>query len=313
MFSVVIPLYNKSAWIGETIGTVLNQTYLPSEIIVVDDGSTDQSLELIREIDHPLIKIMSTSRSQSGPSAARNLGAREATNDWIAFLDADDLWDPSYLQRIRHAISSSSVVPVCVFSAWYTKVNGQVIPSKLSKRLPEKLEVNFEEFIELWTNERACPMWTSAVVVQRGPFLATGGFPEEFRRGEDKVAWFRIAQQGISIYNPAPSAIYNLDVVGQSTSNYSNDRHPLCIEIAHALSKGNTRKLRKLYNLQIIRYALDIRLKERLKRDLIKGFFIRENPAWFIILRILHLSPSIILKSFRIFLDSSNLLWPKKA
>jgi glycosyltransferase involved in cell wall biosynthesis len=98
MFSIVIPLYNKELSIGNTIQSVLNQTYQDYEIIIVNDGSTDNSLHVVEQINDSRIRIIT--KPNGGVSSARNRGIKEAKYDWIAFLDGDDLWEKDHLEEI---------------------------------------------------------------------------------------------------------------------------------------------------------------------------------------------------------------------
>lgn len=100
--SVVIPLYNKQREIGEAVRSVLAQTLLPREIIVVDDGSTDGSAEIVRSIGSPLVRLVP--QPNAGVCAARNHGIEESTGEYIALLDADDAWEPGFLAEITAMI-----------------------------------------------------------------------------------------------------------------------------------------------------------------------------------------------------------------
>ena len=93
--SVIIPLYNKAREVERTLRSLLAQRTLPDEIIIVDDGSTDRSLEVVRGFKSPLIKLFS--QTNQGVSAARNRAIAEAQGEWIALLDADDRWHEDYL------------------------------------------------------------------------------------------------------------------------------------------------------------------------------------------------------------------------
>ena len=102
--SIVIPLYNKAHTIVKTLKTVFAQTYQYFEVIIVNDGSTDNGVQLILEhFKDPRIRIIS--QENAGVSAARNRGIEEAKGDWVAFLDADDEWLPGYLNEISILIS----------------------------------------------------------------------------------------------------------------------------------------------------------------------------------------------------------------
>src|SRR5690606_38009132 len=98
MFSVVIPLYNKELSIQNTIHSVLNQTVQDFEIVVVNDGSTDNSVEKVVEIFDARILIIN--KPNGGVSSDRNMGVEEAKYEWIAFLDGDDLWKVNHLEEI---------------------------------------------------------------------------------------------------------------------------------------------------------------------------------------------------------------------
>ena len=97
--SVVIPLYNKCETIGRALESVFSQIVQPFEIIVVNDGSTDGSETLVKQINHPLIRIFN--QTNSGVSAARNKGIEMAKGEWIAFLDADDEWRSEFLKTMQ--------------------------------------------------------------------------------------------------------------------------------------------------------------------------------------------------------------------
>jgi glycosyltransferase involved in cell wall biosynthesis len=104
MFSVVILLYNKAHIIVRTLASVLNQTYTEFEIIIVNDGSTDNSLTVINQftLNDPRIRIIE--QSNQGVSVARNNGVASARYNYIAFLDGDDEWLPGYLAKMKEAI-----------------------------------------------------------------------------------------------------------------------------------------------------------------------------------------------------------------
>ena len=108
-FSVIIPAYNVSSMIGRAIRSAAAQTLPPFEILVIDDCSTDHTVELVRALGReiPSLRLLSTP-ANGGPSAARNAGLREAKADWIALLDADDAWKPGRLERLSEVASATS-------------------------------------------------------------------------------------------------------------------------------------------------------------------------------------------------------------
>tara|TARA_R110000772_G_scaffold24108_1_gene63879 strand:+ start:724 stop:1662 length:939 start_codon:yes stop_codon:yes gene_type:complete len=104
-FSVVIPLYNKENFIVNTLQSVLNQTFSDFEILLINDCSTDNSLKVSQEVEDPRIKHIQHS-SNKGLSASRNTGIKSAQSNYIAFLDADDLWKPNFLEKIDFLITN---------------------------------------------------------------------------------------------------------------------------------------------------------------------------------------------------------------
>jgi glycosyltransferase involved in cell wall biosynthesis len=102
MFSIVIPLYNKEKYIKRAITSVLDQTIQDFEIIVVNDGSTDNSTNIVKSITDNRIKLIN--QENQGVSVARNTGIENTKNEYIAFLDADDKWEPYFLEEIRKLI-----------------------------------------------------------------------------------------------------------------------------------------------------------------------------------------------------------------
>src|SRR5690349_12484134 len=105
MFSIVVPLYNKAEYLINTIDSVLAQTFQKFEILIINDGSTDDSLRIANSIQHPSIKVFD--KRNEGVSAARNFGMDHASCEYIAFLDADDFWEPEYLEQMSVLISQN--------------------------------------------------------------------------------------------------------------------------------------------------------------------------------------------------------------
>src|SRR5690606_15574762 len=107
MFSVIIPLYNKELSVTETLRSVLNQTFTDFEIVIVNDGSTDNSLEIVSKIKDPRITLVN--KENGGVSSARNRGIQVAKRDWIVFLDGDDIWFPNHLETLAEMIGRFSL------------------------------------------------------------------------------------------------------------------------------------------------------------------------------------------------------------
>ena len=104
--SVIVPCYNCEAYLSTTLGSVLTQTHRELELIVVDDASTDGSAGLVEQfaLQDPRVRLMRMPRNAGAPAAPRNLGTREARGEWIAYLDADDIWHPRKLELQLQAL-----------------------------------------------------------------------------------------------------------------------------------------------------------------------------------------------------------------
>lgn len=208
MISVVIPLYNKETLISNTLSTVLIQSYQDYEVIVVDDGSTDNSVAEVEKVQDPRIRLIR--QQNAGVSVARNRGVEAAKGDLIAFLDADDEWKPEYLATQYHL---SQKYPKCsVFACNYVfrDAAGEITPTIL-----QKLPFSGKYGILCNYFEVACcshpPLWTSAVVVRKSALQAIGGFPVGIKSGEDLLTWACLACKYQIAYSITPLAVFIFD------------------------------------------------------------------------------------------------------
>jgi len=181
--SVVIPAYNAERYLGETLDSVLAQTYRDFEVVVVDDGSTDSTRDIVASYGEPVRCI---EQANAGPSAARNHGVREARGEAVAFVDSDDLWMPEKLAHQMPLFDAEGRVGLVYSEAERMASDGSPIPT--TRRTKPQGDV----FLDLLVKNH-CP--TSAVVVRRECFLAAGGFPEDMVWAEDWCLWLRIARR----------------------------------------------------------------------------------------------------------------------
>lgn len=207
MISIIIPLYNKAACIATALECVLAQTYQDFEIVVVDDGSTDDGASIVERYTDSRIRLIR--QDNTGVSAARNRGIEEAKGEYVAFLDADDEWMPEYLE-VQHQLTEK--YPQCdVFATNYEfrGPSGNMVPTIL-RRLPSKDE-DFEltNYFEVAYSSHP-PLWTSAVMVRKAALDSAGGFPVGVRSGEDLLTWARLIVKYKAAFSMKSFAIYNL-------------------------------------------------------------------------------------------------------
>lgn len=204
MISVVIPLYNKAATIERAIRSVLNQTVGDLELIVVDNGSTDGSATVVKAIDDPRLRIVEQPRP--GVSAARNRGIEAAGDEWVAFLDADDEWRPTFLETVWRLHSAFPTCAVCATA--YQRCNHAGVIADISlRRCPEARDFLMENYFEV----AACsdpPFCSISVMVRKDALLAIGGFPEGIHQGEDLLTWTRLASAYAIAYCREPQSIF---------------------------------------------------------------------------------------------------------
>jgi glycosyltransferase involved in cell wall biosynthesis len=182
--SVVIPAFNCELYVGEAIESVLAQTLPAHEIIVIDDGSTDGTMNVLRGFGARLRVI---AQQNQGPSVARNRGAALATGAWLAFLDADDSWLPWKLQRQMEVAAEQDVAMV------YTdrlNIGARGALPEIHGDIQELY--SGDVFVDLLL--RGNHMSLSSVVIGTDLFKALGGFAEHMRASEDWDLWIRAAE-----------------------------------------------------------------------------------------------------------------------
>lgn len=206
MFSVIIPLYNKENHIQKAVSSVLDQSYKNFELVIVNDGCTDKSLKIVQELKDPRIRIID--QSNFGVSTARNNGVKAARYDHIAFLDADDWWDPHYLEEMQQLIHKYP--DAGLWAAKYYKVkNRRNIEANIG------LEKDFKQGYIDYINVYAKTMWmpiTSSFVIPKKTFEELNGYKTHIKFGEDFDFWIRIALKYKIAYLNKILVYYNQDV-----------------------------------------------------------------------------------------------------
>lgn len=208
MVSVVIPAYNAAGFIRRTIDSVLAQTYKDFEIIVVDDGSTDNTGEIVKSYG---AKVKYVYQQNARDAAARNTGIKEAQGQWIAFLDHDDEWLPEYLHSHVDLIGKHTQLRWCGSNRYRFDGKRRTAAGNI-KRIKESLGgINyFENFFEA-DAMGVCPITTSALLIHSEVFQQTGVFDPSYLRWADRDMWWKIAYRYPQIgYLPEPLVISHL-------------------------------------------------------------------------------------------------------
>lgn len=223
--SVVIPAYNAAGTIGKAIDSILAQDYPAHEIIVVDDGSTDQTEAVVRAYGD---RVKYVRQDNAGPSAARNRGVQQAESEWIAFLDADDWYLPHRLSTHAEMISTNPELDFLVGSFDYMDPEGRLInPSIAGTEFGRQLLERYGEegrgviageeigrFIADQFSDTRC------LTLPKTTFLTLGGFPSELRICEDVAFMLRlcarsrhagVACQSLAVYTVHDSGLIRSD------------------------------------------------------------------------------------------------------
>ena len=188
VISVIIPLFNKEQFIKKTLLSVLNQTFSDFEIIIINDGSTDKSVEVVNSFDDNRIILYTT--KNKGVSHARNFAISKANSDLIALLDGDDQWEPNHLENLYKLYTN---FPHCgLYATAYHKqfFNGKKMKAHFNGVSSDHFGVIEDYFLASIIDSIA---WTSAVLIPKKTILEIGGFDEEMRSGQDTDLWVRIA------------------------------------------------------------------------------------------------------------------------
>jgi GT2 family glycosyltransferase len=231
--SVVIPCYNASAWIASSLQSVLDQGWPMLEVLVVDDGSTDGSVELVRT-RFPEVKLLQ--QKNAGSAAARNTGIQAARGDWVAFIDADDWWAPGKLRAQMELLSSHPEARMCC-TAWQVWHSEEPEPDPGLRQSLDRPSTGVGQgrsatgwiYPELLVG---CCVWTSTVLARTELLRQLGGFDVGLKIGEDYDLWLRASrltpivrvQRPLALYRQhphsltkqAPAINYEASVVGRA-------------------------------------------------------------------------------------------------
>jgi glycosyltransferase involved in cell wall biosynthesis len=250
--SIAIPAYNAEACLRETLESALAQTYPPHEIIVVDDGSKDRTEEVARSFGD---RIRYVKQQNQGIAGARNTAIREATGDWIAFLDHDDLFLPNKLEKQVAVIEANAdlVVVYSAFSYLYTDGTTRLIPAFPARKLWPALRYR-------------TPVLPSTAIIRRSALEEIGGFKKIYCI-DDWNLWFRLVRRySSSAFQEVPES---LTLYRWWDNNESKNFMPLTVAVLGMLDSllladltGARKRLWKRKIEARIYYGLSLKLRE---------------------------------------------------
>lgn len=236
--TVIVPLYNKVDDVERCVSSIRSQTLSDFEVIVVDDGSTDDSFDAFRRACDGDPRFQLVRQPNGGVSKARNAGLERARADVVAFLDADDEWLPGYLAAVvelarRHPDAS-------LFGTAYRLVHGGSQVYRREGLFQGASPIDVHGFFAAWERLGGCPLFIGATAARRVDLLAIGGFEVGMNLGEELLAFIRLAERGPIAYLDQPLAVYHLALAGSLASSPSptaiHHHRKLLAELEHQVA-----------------------------------------------------------------------------
>lgn len=232
--SVIVPVFNGETTIEETINSISNQTFQDIEIIIINDGSTDATLETIEKITDSRIKIFTY--TNAGLSASRNRGIDRANGEYISFIDADDLWTPDKLESQWQALQSNQDAAVAY--SWTDYIDEYSNFLKSGRRIKANGDVFSKLLVTNFLENGSNPLI-------RTKALEIGGFDETLTAAEDIDMWLRLAANYEFVCVEKPQILYRISTISMSTN--LKRQEAACLKVMeHAFSYPKAEKLQHL-------------------------------------------------------------------
>ncbi|QOR39291.1 glycosyltransferase family 2 protein [Billgrantia diversa] len=258
IISIVVPVYNKENYVSRSIMSALDQTYTEFEIIVVDDASTDSSMEKVEEFKDSRIRVLHRSQPGPGGYAARNYGIREARGSWIAFLDADDAWFPEHLaqsMRIANEFPEISLISAARMSDMDGAMKLDPFAKQFISQGPQILYLS--DYLEF-----ACKglraMGTNSILIKREALYRNSIFPEgRAERSGDLYTWVMlIARMKLMVWSPHVASISYRQASFVSRNSVPSMRlfHEMVSDLEPYIDECQSKALKKYVN-RMVKYA----------------------------------------------------------
>ena len=211
-YSIIVPLYDKAPYIKKALESVMSQTFSDWECVIIDDGSRDESMivvqDFIRDVSCMMYdvcdKIKVIQQENAGVAAARNNGVAKSKGEYVCFLDADDWWEPNFLEEMDRLIKEYPEAGLYATNYVYYK------PGKTHVAL--NFDRGYINYANTYLQSVAMPVWTGAACMPRTVYDEMGGFPAGIKLGEDFLLWAKTALDYKVAFCEIPLAYYNNDV-----------------------------------------------------------------------------------------------------
>ncbi|WP_045055010.1 glycosyltransferase [Aliterella atlantica] len=219
LISVIIPAFNCETTIRETVNSVLNQTWKNLELIVINDGCQDSTLDIVKSVTDSRLKVFSY--TNSGVAASRNRGISHATGELISFLDADDLWTTDKLEAQLKALEANSQADVAY--SWTDHIDGN---NQFLRGGPRHI-VNGDAYVEVLKSNFLAN--GSNILVRSQALKEVGGFDKAFTPAEDWDMYLRLAKRYHFVAVPSPQILYRITSTSASSNVFKMEG--VCLQI----------------------------------------------------------------------------------
>lgn len=253
--SVIVPLYNKEKYVQNAVESILNQTFTDFELLIINDCSTDKSVSIVEHIISDKIRIINHEKNR-GLAATRNTGIKNAKADYITFLDADDLWKPTFLEHIFTLIQEFEDAKI--FATNYEEIWGTTIKKPLNGS--EKLTLNFKGYLDFFAlNLKQGIYCHGSVCFHKSVFEKIGLYNEEIQFSEDLDFNIRANYHFKLVYSNSPQMIYFMQTSNQITNSSIKNKTIPNFDLYEDWAK-NLPNLKRYLDFE--RYVLGKRLKK---------------------------------------------------
>ena len=247
-FSVIVPLYNKAPYVRKALDSIVSQSFTDWECIIVDDGSTDNSAAVCEEytIHHTPYTIHLLRQPNSGVAAARNNGVAKSKGEYVCFLDADDWWEPTFLEEMSQLIDAYPDAGLYGCDYFYVK-NGK-------KKIYPKDTEGYIDYCKVYTHCGAMPIHPNGAIIPRKVFDEIGGFDSSIKMGEDFILFMQIVLK------------YKVAFLNKQLVTFNQDADPTW----RAITKLHKPEHHMLFNLDKIESRVESR-ESRVKSESYKA------------------------------------------
>jgi len=227
IISVILPVYNGEKTIKETVRSVLSQTFSEFELIIINDGSADSTVDIVSSIEDERIKVFSY--PNAGQPASRNRGIAQAQGDYIAFIDADDLWTADKLEAQYKALQDNPQAALAYSWTDWIDESGELL--KRGSYITESGDVLSKLLLNDFVANGSNPL------IRRQALLDVGGFDESLSNAHDWEMWLRLAMRYPFVAVPSPQVLYRKSTSSMSANIWGMERSSIQV-IEKALNQA---------------------------------------------------------------------------